>query len=211
MAYPVLGITGKAGSGKDTAAEFFREYGIPEINVDRIGHAVLEAESAAVAEAFGESILENGVISRQRLGTMVFADVSARNRLEAILHPAMIAEVKRCLGEISGAATINAALLYQMGLDRLCGHVLFVSAPESIRAERLLSRPGMDSSRAQRILAAQKNINPAGNSAETSIENASTVAIFRTRLETFADDYFGGDTYALRRQTKKADVYPQPG
>jgi dephospho-CoA kinase len=128
----VLGLTGRYCAGKDAAARILEREGFRVLDVDRIGHEVLEARRDEVAAVFGSGVRRaDGSIDRRALGRLVFADPAALARLEAIVHPAMVERV-RALADAERSAgrdvAVNAALLRRMGLDRLCDAVLEVRA-----------------------------------------------------------------------------------
>jgi dephospho-CoA kinase len=128
----VLGLTGRYCAGKDAAARILERKGFRVIDVDRVGHEVLEERAAEVAAAFGPGVRRaDGSIDRRALGRIVFADPSALARHEAIVHPAMVERVRVLAAAERAAgrdAAINAALLRHMGLDRFCDAVLEVRA-----------------------------------------------------------------------------------
>jgi len=126
----VLGLTGGYCAGKDAVARILERTGFQVLDVDRIGHEVLEERRAEVAAAFGPGVLRtDGSIDRRALGRIVFADPAALARLEAIVHPAMVERVRAraAAGRAAGRdVAVNAAILRRMGLDRLCDAVLEV-------------------------------------------------------------------------------------
>jgi dephospho-CoA kinase len=120
----IFGITGGIGAGKSEAARAFERRGIPVIDADRVGHAVIEPGGAAheaLLRAFGDGILaEDGSIDRARIAARAFADPNARRQLNAITHPAIYAEIARRCAELGeqGAQTVlvEAALLGEKGM-----------------------------------------------------------------------------------------------
>ena len=137
----VIGVTGKYCAGKSTVSQLLQEYGFSEVDVDKIGHAVLEEEKERVIMVFGKQILDQqGAIDRGRLGKIVFKNKRKRKKLEAILHPLMRKKIEDILNELRGNYIINAALLFQMKLHLLCDFVIFVCAPFWLRLKRALQR-----------------------------------------------------------------------
>jgi dephospho-CoA kinase len=128
----VLGLTGRYCAGKDAVARILERRGFRVLDVDRIGHEVLEERREEVAAAFGPGVRRaDGSIDRRALGRIVFADPDALARHEAIMHPAMVERVRALTAAERGAGrdvAVNAALLRRMGLDRLCDAVLEVRA-----------------------------------------------------------------------------------
>lgn len=128
----VLGLTGRYCAGKDAVARILERRGFRVLDVDRIGHEVLEQRREEAAAAFGPAVRRaDGSIDRRQLGRIVFADPAALARLEAIVHPAMVERV-RALAAAERAAgrdvAVNAAILRRMGLDGLCDAVCEVRA-----------------------------------------------------------------------------------
>ncbi|MCD6253367.1 MAG: dephospho-CoA kinase [Thermotogae bacterium] len=153
----VLGITGYAGSGKSELAKHLASRGAELINVDRIGHQVLELLKSDLQCAFGHDIInEDGSINRIRLAELVFNDLSKLETLNAMTHP-LIREITRDKLQESKSkiVVIDAALLFKIGLDEFCDVIICVKAPEVLCIERLKAK-GKRESIAHAILNAQK-------------------------------------------------------
>jgi dephospho-CoA kinase len=129
----IIGLTGKASAGKNVVASSFARQGCSVIDVDQLGHVVLELNQNLLGETFGPGILREGKVDRKALGALVFSDPEKLKALEAIMHPAMVRECKHLIEKAEEQGTeallINAALLYRMQLYRLCDQVVFVKAP----------------------------------------------------------------------------------
>jgi len=154
------GLTGGIASGKSTVAAMLREHGFPVLEADKVSHALVELGGAAYEEViarFGREILDgNRSIDRARLGAIVFADRQKLDQLNGILHPRVERETLKQLGELerSGwypAAFVEAALIFEAGLDeRLDGVVVTWCLPEQQRA-RLIERGLSEAEARQRI------------------------------------------------------------
>ena len=94
----ILGLTGSIGSGKTTIAKFFSERGFIVIDADRAGHEVLENDEIVKIEVindFGDDILDElGNIDREKLGNIVFGNASMLEKLNNLLHPVIIGNIK---------------------------------------------------------------------------------------------------------------------
>ncbi len=158
-----IGLTGNVASGKTTVAERWREAGVRVIDADRLGHEVLREDEAArsgLVEAFGEEILDRaGDIDRQALGERAFATDAGIRRLNAIVHPPLLERLRAELGraEMEGEplAVVDAALVFEFGLDEELDLIVLVAAPKELRAERLRRSRGLDEGRIERIVTAQ--------------------------------------------------------
>ena len=138
-----IGLTGNVASGKTVVADRWREAGVRVIDADRLGHDVLredEAVRSALVDVFGESILDTaGAIDRAALGKRAFATDEGLQRLNAIVHPPLLARLRAALicAEADGGplAVVAAALVFEFGLDRELDLMVLVTAPEELRAE----------------------------------------------------------------------------
>ncbi|MHB8500839.1 MAG: dephospho-CoA kinase [Candidatus Acidiferrales bacterium] len=158
-----LGLTGGIASGKSAVAGMLREMGFHVIDADGLGHTLMEPGTRAYGEIvreFGAGILvEPGRIDRGKLGAVVFADSGKLERLNAILHPRVEAEIHRKFAEwekdgVRDAAFVEAALLVEAGYQKnLDGLVVAWCRPEQ-QLERLITR-GLNEEEAQRRIAAQ--------------------------------------------------------
>lgn len=138
----VVGVAGTYCAGKSTVAQRLVERGFLEIDVDKTGHQALNELATEVVQQFGTHILgEDGLPDRRKLGDIVFADRQALAALESILHPRMVELVQQRLVEASGQnCVVNAALLFPMGLHRLCDFVMWVDACLPLRLFRAMRR-----------------------------------------------------------------------
>jgi dephospho-CoA kinase len=158
----VLGVTGGIGTGKSTVAALLRERGARVLDADAIVRALYAggAIPARIAERFGAELLRaDGGVDREALARRVFADAAARADLEAIVHPAVRAEVLarlegwRAEGFV-GIAVLDAALLVESRFAYPLDALLVVTAPLALRLERL-ARRGMPLEEARARMAAQ--------------------------------------------------------
>ena len=157
----IIGLTGSIGMGKSTAATMLRRLRVPVFSADSFVHRALDPGGIAVArivQAFPGAAKDGG-ISRQALGRLVFDDVDALRRLEAILHPLVRAAEKRFivrqnLGRIRVAA-LEIPLLFETRAEVLCDAVVVLTAPRFIQEARVLARPGMSRDRLEAIRARQ--------------------------------------------------------
>jgi dephospho-CoA kinase len=144
-----VGITGGIACGKTTVSDLLAEKGGIPINADEIGHQLLKADSPVIDEltdAFGEKILEaSGVVSRKKLGAIVFKDKAARERLNNILHPLII---ERSRGQARQLVTedpdcivlLDAPLLIEAGAYNTVDLIVVVTASAETQLQRTLER-----------------------------------------------------------------------
>ncbi|MFN2384010.1 MAG: dephospho-CoA kinase [Gemmatimonadota bacterium] len=160
----VIGLTGNAAGGKTTVAERWRAAGVPVIDADRLGHVVLAedpAVRAALLDAFGPAILDaDGAIDRPSLGEVAFATAEGVRQLNAIVHPPLLERLDAALLAARAAGdplvVVDAALVFEFGLDDWLDAVVLVTAPQAVREARLRERRGLSVARIRQILAAQQ-------------------------------------------------------
>lgn len=161
---PRLGVTGGIGSGKSTVASLLAAQGAVHIDADQIARSVTAAGGAAmapIAQAFGQALIDDsGGLHRERMRALAFADASARQRLEAIVHP-LVGEATALRvqqAEQAGAPLIvlDIPLLVESGRwSRQLDQVLVVDCSEATQIRRVIERNQLPREAIERILAAQ--------------------------------------------------------
>lgn len=160
----VIGLTGPTGAGKSTVAHAWQQAGAAIIDADKAARAVTAPDSpclTALAETFTPAILnEDGTLNRSELAKRAFSSPENTARLNAITHPAIIRTMTAWLEEAADnghdAAVLDAPLLYEAEADRLCHHVVAVTAPARQRLARIMARDGLTEEAARQRMDAQK-------------------------------------------------------
>ena len=141
----IIGITGGIGSGKSTIAKQLREMGYAVYDTDSEAKRLI-VEDAGVREEieqlFGKEVYKDGVYQTALVAQRVFADRSLLAQLNAIVHPAVKADILRWAENINHPTLcfVECAILYQAGFDTLCNKVVVVTAPEEVRLQRAVVR-----------------------------------------------------------------------
>jgi dephospho-CoA kinase len=156
-AHPVvLGFLGGIASGKTTVARMFADLGARVVSADELGHAVLAQPQirGRIVARWGKEVLdEGGEVDRKKLGRRVFGDGEELRALEAITHPAILAEMRRQIGAARRAAgvavVVDAPLLMEADLDSLCDALVFLECPREARLARAVAR-GWDAAELER-------------------------------------------------------------
>ena len=156
-----VALTGGIASGKSEVERRFVALGVPVIDADRIARELVEPGQAAlqaIVDTFGASILNaDGSLDRVAMRSRVFADLAARQQLEAILHPRIREQMKTDAIAAAGDYVMLAIpLLVESGAAyEWADRILVVDVPREVQMQRLLQRPGIDAAMAEAILAAQ--------------------------------------------------------
>ena len=184
----VLGLTGSIGMGKSTTARMFAEAGALVWNADEAVHALYAPGGAAVGpvgDAFPGVVIDGGV-DRTRLAEALGRDPAAFARLEAIVHPLVLAGRLESLAaaEARGVklAVLDIPLLYETGGDATVDAVVVVTADPDIQRRRVLDRPGMTAERLDAILARQTPDAEKRRRADFVIDTGQGMAPARARV-----------------------------
>ncbi len=156
-----VGLSGGIGSGKSTVAALFHELGIAVIDSDAISHRLTQAGGAAIGliqKEFGARYLNGeGALDRAKMRELVFSDTAAKQKLEAILHPLIRAEM---LAQAKAACTpyvlLVVPLLFEApGYRELAQRALVVDCSEEAQVERTIQRSGLSEREVRAIMAQQ--------------------------------------------------------
>ena len=155
-----IGLTGGIGSGKSTVAALFAARGIPVIDADAIAHQLTSpgmAATARILQTFGPDIGNaDGGMDRQRLARRIFTDRKERERLEAILHPLIRAEMLRQQETLDAPyCLLVIPLLYEAGQADMVDRVLVVDVNEGTQSARVAARDKRSEAEIRAILSAQ--------------------------------------------------------
>ena len=156
----IIGLTGNIATGKSEVARMLGELGACTIDADLVAHEVMQPDGPAypaVVDAFGPGILTaEGRIDRGKLGAIVFRDPEALRRLEAAVHPAVIAEVDRRISQATEPVVVVEAIkLIEAGMHRHYAALWVVTAPRRVQMARLVASRGLTESAAALRIDAQ--------------------------------------------------------
>jgi dephospho-CoA kinase len=155
----VVGLTGGIGMGKSAAADRFAANGIPVFNADLCVHQLYEGKAVAAIEAEFPGVSRGGKVDRGLLSQKVAGSPERLRRLEAVVHPMVVAAEIDFLFEQKkkGAklAVLEIPLLFETGADKRVDVTVVLSAAEEVQRERVLARPGMTVDKLEHLLARQ--------------------------------------------------------
>jgi len=156
----IIGLTGNIATGKSVVSEMLERLGAKAIDADALVHELMEKDTPvwrAVVQEFGQSILcSDGSINRKKLGSIVFTDEAALRRLEAIVHPAVIA----CTEELIESSqqpviVVEAIKLIEAGMDKTCDALWVTTCSKEQQLARLVKQRGLSEEEAHQGIEAQ--------------------------------------------------------
>ena len=183
-----IAIVGNIASGKSTVENFLREKEFSVFDTDILSHEILENSAEKVKKLFENfDILENGEISRKKLGNLVFFDENLRKKLENVIYPKLKEKISEIFTENSDKkfVFISIPLLFEVGWFDLFDKILFIKADDKIRLERLMKRNNLSKNEAQARIDAQIPQEEKENNADFIICNNEDVQSLQKQLEAF--------------------------
>ena len=177
-----VGITGGIGAGKTTVIEYIEaHYPARILSADEIAKDLLKPGGACyddMRKAFPDASYWNadGTMNRETFTAVVFSDEEKRNRMNAIVHPAVKRyiikefEKEKQTGE-HDYLILEAALLIEDHYDEICDELWYVYASEETRRERLIRTRGYSKEKADRIMQSQLPENRFRHVCERVIDN----------------------------------------
>lgn len=161
----ILGVTGTSGSGKSTFSRILNEKeNIKVVDADKVARDLSVPGTEYLKEivnAFGEGILlEDGNLNRRALAHIIYSDENERKKLNSITFPHIRREIYERIKAFASPeieyAVIDAPLLFEAGLDKVCDSVISLVADTELQVKRICARDGIDEATARARLSTQK-------------------------------------------------------
>jgi len=193
----IIGLTGGIASGKSTASKFIGTLGGKIIDVDMVARDSVMPGTKVLDEiekTFGHNvILENGELDRKLLGSIVFQDKKKLEELNKITHKDIRIRTQKILDGLVNqgerAIIVDAALLFEIGLDEFTDVVWYICADENSRVERLKIRNGYTEIEAlNRIRSQNEGVK---KRADEIVMNNGSVQDLENRLRVLWNKYIG--------------------
>jgi len=162
----IIGVTGTSGSGKSTFSSILNEReDVIVVDADKVSRELSVSGTnylKDIVSAFGEGILlENGELNRKALAYIIYSDENERNKLNSITFPYIKKEIFERIKNISSPkikfAVIDAPLLFEAELDKVCDSIISLVADKQTQIERICTRDGINVETAKARLSSQKS------------------------------------------------------
>lgn len=191
-----VGLTGGLAAGKSAVAACLAGLGAEVVDTDQIARALTGPQGAAlpaVIQAFGSGVLApDGGLDRMAMRLRVFADADARRRLEAILHPLILEQVRERLAHSRAPYVVLVVpLLAEVWPDYrdLVDRVLVVDCDEALQIRRVMQRDGIGEALARDMLAAQAGRQARLALADDVLDNGGDLDELARRVRELHDCY----------------------
>ena len=144
----IIGLTGGIGSGKTMVANYIKSLGFPVYIADDEARAIMETDEVvkAISNEFGEDIVENNKVNREKLSKLVFDNPDKLQKLNGIIHPLVKKHFDSWLKNYSNLKFVfkEAAILFESGGDKYCNAIITVTSPIETRIQRIIERDKTD-------------------------------------------------------------------
>lgn len=193
----VIGITGGIGSGKSTVSNIIKNNNFPVIDCDEISRELTQNDDAVLSEisrCFGDSVFDDdGNLLRQELANIVFSDSSKKKVLEDIVVTRIFEIVRDDLSKHRSLGTklvfIDAPLLIETGLNRLCDICVLVTADIETRINRVEKRDGISRDRVLERINNQMPESEKKAVADELIDNSGSIEYLNNSVERLINKY----------------------
>lgn len=176
----ILGVTGSFGSGKTTVAASFKTYSAQVFDADKLAHECIAPKGKCykkIIVAFGGQILKNDVtIDRRKLGSIVFGNKKLLKKLNNIIHPEVIKEIRKRLNKSKARIIVlDIPLLIESGLTKLADKLIVVTINRSEQIKRIKNRDSLCRKDILKIINSQIPLRVKERLADFVIDNSGTI------------------------------------
>jgi len=160
----LVGITGGIGSGKSLVCSRFELLGRMALQADAIAQEISDSDPEVrrqIVDLLGSAAYRSdGALDRKFVAESVFSKPALLKKLNSVVHPIVIAEIFRRSASLPETkrrpyVLVEAALIYESGMDEMLDYVIVVDAEEELRIRRVMERDHLDRESVQRRIAAQ--------------------------------------------------------
>lgn len=182
---PTIALTGNFGMGKTTALQLFNRLGAYTINIDDVVHVIIDKPPMVkkMSRLLGSDVLSNSrgalSINKKRAATIIFNDANKRRKLERIIHPEVLKEIKRMEMTIArrhpdAVIIFEIPLLFEAGYERHFDMTIAVHATRETALKRL-SKKGFSKDESLKRMNAQMPISRKKMMADFRIDNNGSI------------------------------------
>ncbi len=195
----VIGLTGGVGTGKSTVSRILRERGYDVIDLDMISHEVIRFPQVVekIVENFGREVLEednseNYVISREKLGKIIFRNKEKRLVLNSIMHPEILTAMRGKILEHklenktkNKIIFVEIQLLFEVQWEKEFDYILLISASTDMQIRRILNRDNRTYEEALNIINSQMPLDEKRKRSNFVIENNGSIQDLERKVDEF--------------------------
>ena len=183
----IIGLTGGIGSGKTTAAKYFKELGYPLYNSDLRAKELQNNNTEviqAITDVFGPEAYVNGEMNRPYIASITFSDKTKLQALNAIVHPAVFKDFNDWYHQQTTPYIIKeAAILIESGSYKNCDLIITVNADLETRIERTIKRDNLQREQVEARIKNQLSDQERASYADFVIDNSKDLLHLYRQIE----------------------------
>lgn len=179
-----IALTGNIASGKSQVQKLLTSYGYKVLDTDVVSHKLLQ-ECDEIKIAFKNyDILQDGIISREKLGKLVFDNKNLLDKLNSIMHPLIKTEIEAFFkkNENEKIVFVSVPLLFEANMDNLFDKIVMIYANDEIRLQRLIHRNNYDYEYALKRLHSQMPQNEKISKSDIVVNNEGTIEDLKSEI-----------------------------
>ena len=192
----IIGVTGGIASGKSTFLSILGENGFKIISADEIVKRLYEKGAPGYNAIKGLGIADlfdmNAELNKKRLRHIIFSDVKMKTKVEKMIHPLVISQMKEFIeSNHTSNIAVEIPLLFEAGLEDMCTHTVTIYAKKEMMMRNIKTRYGATEKEAEEMLASQMDIQTKMKMSGFVIMNNETLDDLRNRTVDFIKNIKG--------------------
>ena len=191
----IIGITGSSGAGKSTVCEMLEVfYNVKVLNADKIARRLAQNGSKYlndIIKLFGTDIVdEEGKLKRRRLAEIIYSNSKKREELNEYTFKYVKEDIEKQISKLNKETVIviDAPLLFEANLDKICNKIIGVIASRDVQIQRIMERDDIDYEDAEKRLNAQANNQFYINNCDIIIENNGNILEIEKSVREMAEE-----------------------
>jgi dephospho-CoA kinase len=193
----VSALTGAIATGKSVVSRYFSEnFDFKIIDADKIGHEVLKMPGVIkmIREEFGESVIKNEEVNREKLRNIVFSDKSKLLLLNSIVHPKLIARSIEMIDALPDDQPVifEAAVLIEAGWHKYFDRIIVTTCSPEIQIKRVIARDGVNEAEVLKIIASQLSYDERYAFADYIVDTSEGLENITVSLDEIAREIIAG-------------------
>lgn len=181
-----IAITGTIGSGKSEVSRLLKEKGYAVFDCDQVSYDLSQPNQAGynrIIKRFEGIVMENQMLDRKKLASIIFNDAQAKMDLQNILYPLILDEMEKQIEKSDSLFFAEVPTLYESGWEIYFDQVLVVSVCKEVRDSRLKQNRSMSLAQIEERVQAQISDEKKCTLADWVIENNGTKEELKIKIE----------------------------
>ena len=142
-----IGLTGNIGSGKSTVCQIFEAFNVPVYYSDIKAKELIQTDTVLISffrKIFGNDIYTNQQLDTKKVSEIIFKQKELLQEIENAVHPAVMKDFERWTqNQKTSIRIFESAILFEKGYFQFFDKIIFISAPEKLRIERVMNRDSL--------------------------------------------------------------------